>query len=417
MVRWRCFSSLFLVLLAVSCQTPADRWISEHYTAEEKAGLLVEKAQRTFEAMVDRDDLSDLPVLRAALQLAQETAPGNTKVRQASQQLELYVTQKRTDSQATVRTLTAKPSLTDKEKYRLVVLLRQLEQLSAAGLDLSKLNAQTAGIRAEVVKKTAETLVVAEKAVLAARTDTETIRSVASTAAAIEALRQVQGPTPEVNKAVERLAAYVVSTEKTGLELVAKAVKLQDYSSASKALAQVTKLYAAAAIEPGPALDGWSYRIALEWARVLFNAKKYAEASSRISDALAVQSTAEALDLRDKITQAATFRDWDGAYDDLDRQIEALIRGGDWKTAWNSVVTTTQRLTKEENKTRIAARRKQILDGVHELYDRSVAAYNEEDFPEAKTGFETVVAVDPSWKLSRAYLEKVKGKLQALGTP
>ena len=72
-------------------------------------------------------------------------------------------------------------------------------------------------------------------------------------------------------------------------------------------------------------------------------------------------------------------------------------------------------MKKDDTKGQATARRKQILDGVHVLYDKAVKSYNEEDYAEAKLGLDIVVAVDPGYLLAKSYHEKAKSKIQALG--
>jgi len=408
---------LLAAVLLASCQTAPDRWLTDHLTPSEKADLLADRAEAALERLTETGDFGQADRARQLFVLARTADPAGTRASEGLKKLDAAVAGKQAESQAAVRSLTAKAVLTDKEKYTLAVLVRRLELLNAPGVDLSKLRSQTAAVRDEVLKATRATLAAAEKALAAAKTDPALVKAVGAAATAAEALRAVEPAPGEAAKAVDRLGAFLAGKSREGVAAAETQRRQGDFAAADRALDQLRALYRAAGLTLTPDLEEAAYRTDYLWAKKLFDDRKYGEAASRIADALDHRSTAEALELRDRIAQAAAVRDWDAEYDTLDRQIDTLIRGGDLKTAWNLVQSAGPRLKKDEPKSRLAARRRQVLEEAHELYDAAVAAYNEEDYAEAQGRLETVAAVDPTWKLTRSYLDKVKSKLLLLGAP
>lgn len=405
------------MLPALSCQTAPDRWLTDHLTPAEKADLLNDRAEAALARLTESGDVGQADRARQLFVLAKAADPSGTRAAEGLKKLDAAVAGKQAESQAAVRTLTAKAVLSDKEKYTLTLLVRRLELLNAPGVDLAKLKTQTAPIRDEVLRTTKAALAAAEKAVTDAKTDAALVKAVGAEASAADALKAVEPPPGESAKAVDRLAVFLAKKSRDGVAAAEVQRKLGDFASANRLLDQLRALYRAAGLTPAADLEDASYRTDFLWAKKLFDEKKYGEAASRDSDALDHRSTPEALELRDRIAQAAAARDWDAEYEGLDRQIDGLIRGGDLRTAWNLVQTAGPRLKKDETKTRLTARRRQILDGSHDLYDTAVAAYNDEDYAEAQGRLEVVSAIDPTWKLTRSYLDKAKAKLALLGAP
>jgi len=48
------------------------------------------------------------------------------------------------------------------------------------------------------------------------------------------------------------------------------------------------------------------------------------------------------------------------------------------------------------------------------VYERAVAAYNEEAYEDARDGLRTVIAIVPNYQKAAAYMEKANIKLRAL---
>lgn len=404
-----------ILLVLTACVTPADRWIADHLSAREKAALLVDKGLAAYDRMVEADDFTAAPGIKATLQLALETDPLEPRAPDALKRVDAFLTRRQNETKAEVKTLVGKSSLTDREKYQLVVLVRQLEALSVPGVDLSQLVKQTATIRAEVLKKSVQNLADAEKALGKAQGEPAAGKALAAISQAIGALRAVAPLSNEAESAARRLTGELDVRAKADLSKARGARQAKDYSAATKALDHIEKTLVPPGYRPGPEVADLKYQVSFEWARTLFEARKHGEAASRVGDALEVRVTAEALDLREKINQAASFRDWDAEYEGVDRQLADLVQAGDLKTAWNLVNSTLPKLKKDATKTRLATRQKQIVDGAHELYEEAVRAYSEEDYGEALAGFDTVAAIDPRWKLTKAYLDKARAKTQVLG--
>jgi len=404
-----CLLWIVVALLGVvSCQTPVDRWLADHLSDREKSGILVDKALDAFQKAQDSNDLVSIPGIKATLQLADSLDPTNPQIVETQKKVEAYLNRRVAESQNKVKALSDKGSLTYKEKYTLVVLVQQLQVLSPPGVDLSKLGTQTAAVRAEVVA--AETKAVAE----AAKTEAAAGKALANEYKAIASLRQVDPRNSDADAASSQLTKELATRAQAYLDAAKKASAAKDYPAADRALDKIDQVLAGAGYQTTSETDSLRYTLSLDWARALLADKKFGEAAGRVNDALAVQVTSEALELREKIAQVSSVRDWDAEYDALEAQLDALIKAGDLKGAWNLQNETGPRLKKDDTKTRLAVRRNQILDAVHARYDSALASYNDEDYGDAKAGFDVVAAVDPGYKLTRAYQDKARARLQLL---
>lgn len=400
------------LVFLVGCLTPTDRWLVENLTPEEKAALLVDRSLAAYQSMVDSDRLEGLASVRATLDLALVTHPGDPRATEAQRKLNAFVEKRQSEARARVQTLVAKPALTDREKFTLVVLVRQLEQLAVPGVEIAALTSQAAPIRAEVIQTLLSDLATAERAPTQGPNAVKSIKAVASV---IQDLSAVDPQLPEVQAARARLETRVDAVTKADFDLAAQSLRSRDYPATLKTLGRIDQAFDAAGVPSVSQVVELRYQTQYAWAQALFTAKSYAEASSRVADALSLRATPEAAALREKISQAAAFRDWDAEYDALDKQIEGLVRSGDLQTAWNLVITGAARLKKDATKARIEARRKAVLDAVHALYETGVKAYNEEDYATAKAAFDTVAAIEPGWKLTKSYQDKARAKAQFLG--
>lgn len=400
-----------LVVLG-GCLTQTDRWLVENLSPAEKAALLVDRSLQAYQALVDSESLGGVASVRATLDLALKTDPGNPRATEALNKLDAFVQRRQSEARARVQALVTKPSLTDREKFTLVVLVRQLEQLAVPGVDLAPLTSQAAPIRVEVIQTLLKNLVAAEAA---PSSGPNAIKSIKAIASVIHDLGAVDPPNPQLRAAAQRLEVRVNTLTSADLESANKTLQARDYPATVRTLDRIEQTFDAAGSLPPSQFTDLRYQTLYAWAQSLFNAKAYAEASSRVNDALALRATPEAAALREKISQAAAFRDWDAEYDSLDRQIDALVRSGDLPTAWNLVITGAARLKKDATKTRIEARKKAVLDAVHSLYEAGVKAYNDEDYAAAKAAFDTVAAIDPGWKLTKSYQDKARAKVQFLG--
>jgi hypothetical protein len=412
--RWWGVAALGAAVVLAGCQTPGDRWLADHLSPREKSTLMVDKGLATLEQVADEGDLSLIPSVQAAFRAALSVDPTDPRIIEAQKKLDTYLAKRRTEGQARLKVLTDKASLTDKEKYTLVVLVRQLELLAPPGLDLSKVSAQTAPIRAEVLRKATLAVTDAEKTLAAAKTETLVAKALSRVYKAIGDLRQLDAKNPDAEAAAGRLSTELNRRAKVWLDAGKKAWLARDYQGAIRSLDRIDQVLTGAGYQPTAQADEVRYGASLDWARALYNDKKYGEAGTRINDALAVEATPDALDLREKIIQAASVRDWDAEYDALDRQLDSLIKAGELKTAWSLAASTSARLKKDDTKAQLAARRRQILDAAHDVYDASIASYNDEDYGDAKSGFDLVAAIDPGWKLTRAYQDKARARLQLL---
>lgn len=398
--------------VVVGCLTPTDRWLVENLSPEEKAALLVDRSLMVYQTLVDSDRLEGLPGVRTTLELALKTHPGDPRATEALKRLNAFVEKRQAEARSRVQALVAKPTLTEKEKFTLVVLVRQLEQLAAPGVELAPLTAQAAPIRAEVIQTLLARLAAVEAASVSGATSVKAIRDIN---AVIQDLGAVDPEHPEVRASRQRLEARVAALVDTDIGLATKSLQARDYPATMRTLGRIDQTLDAAGSTSTSQVADLRYKTLYGWAESLFAAKAYAEASSRINDALALRATPEAAALREKISQAAAFRDWDAEYEALDKQIDALVRAGDLQTAWNLVIAGAARLKKDATKARIEARRKAVLEAVHGLYETGVRAYNEEDYTTAKAAFDTVAAIDPGWKLTKSYQDKARAKVQFLG--
>lgn len=415
LLRWTVVAALLAALSG--CLSPSDKWLTQNLSPSEKAGLITARGQSLYETLLEKDDLSLIPSVRSVYATALLADPGNEKTLEAQKTLDTWVTKRQTDAKGKAASLTAKKPelLTEKEKYDLVVVFRQLKVLAPPDFNLVELETKVAPLEAEVIAYSTKRILTYEQSLAVAKSEASIAVILSSIKNSIAALVLIDPKNPEAAAAEKRLSLSIEEHLSSNLADAKKALTAKSYSDAVKALAVVDKTLTSVGAEPPEDVQKLRYQVYFDWAKSLFDSKKFSEATSRINSALAVKSTEEALDLKVKIGRSASARDFDAEYAAIDKQIEGLIKSGDFDAAWSMIGTTLPQLKKDDTKAQATSRRKQILDGVHDLYDSAVKSYNEEDYAEAKLGLDIVVAVDPGYLLAKSYYEKAKSKIQALG--
>ena len=414
-----CGWSLVVVLLATlaGCLSPTDKWLTQNLTASEKSAIIASRGLVLYEKLLAEKDYTLVAQIRAYYATALVADAANSKTLEAIDALDAWLTKRQSDAKQTAATLTAKKpeTLTEKDKIELVLVFRELKGLAPPDFDLLALEARVAPLEVEVLALFTKRIESDEKALAAAKTESAKTPLFVSLKNSVAALQKLDPKNPDVASAEARLAASLNAHLAISVGDTRKALGAKNFAEAVKALIVADKTLAAVSLDPPEDVQKLRYQIYFDWAKNLFDTKKYSEATSRINSALAVQSTDEALDLKVKIARAATTRDFDAEYAAIDKQIDGLIKSGDFNAAWSMVGTTLPQLKKEDTKAQATARRKQILEGVRSLYEKAVKSYNEEDYAEAKLGLDIVVAVDPGYLLAKSYHEKAKAKIQALG--
>ncbi|MEI8094688.1 MAG: hypothetical protein WCG80_10775 [Spirochaetales bacterium] len=421
--RWGSVLAALILFGLVGCQTPpvqlspSEQWIKDNLSVREKSDVLVDKGTALYAQMLDEDSLKYIAKIKTILETALKADPANQRASEALKTLDTFVTKRQTDAQNKVKVLTAKSAatLSEKEKYDLVVVFQQLQLLAPPNFDLKKLNDQVTPIRTEVVKTKSANIQDYETKLQNPKFESSAGKMVSLMHDEIVSLQVVDPTNAGAKAATDWLDKFLVARNQTDLEAAKKAYAAKDYSTAAKTAGRVEQSLAGIGSDNTGEVDALLYKVYFDWAKDLLTAKKYGEATSRVGEALNLNSTAEALDLRDKIAKASLTRDYDAEYDSIDKQLASLIAAGDLKTAWNLANSTGNQLKKEDTKTKLSGRKKQILDATHALYDAAVASYGDEDYREAKLGFDVVVAIDPAWQLVKSYQDKAKAKLQALG--
>lgn len=157
-----------------------------------------------------------------------------------------------------------------------------------------------------------------------------------------------------------------------------------------------------------------TYTLYFQWAKALDAKGQASDASDKLDQAIAARRSAEALELRKKISAKATSTNQEAAFDAALPEIDKSIAKGDYAAATRRI-DSASRLTKDKAKLdQLDSRRAKMRDSIAGLYEAGVAAYRSEDFKTAIDKLSSVVGFNADYEQAGDYLAKAKEKQKLL---
>ena len=156
------------------------------------------------------------------------------------------------------------------------------------------------------------------------------------------------------------------------------------------------------------------YDVYMRWGTSHYNAKRYSSAAAKADQALAIQRTTEAVNLKAKSRQVASAPDHDADINTIISGVEVSIARGNLLEAWDTCNANIPRMKQKANQDRLAAKKNEILAALKPVYAAGITAYNDEDYDLARDKFSQIVAIQASYEQAQAYLDRTNSKLRAL---
>jgi len=152
------------------------------------------------------------------------------------------------------------------------------------------------------------------------------------------------------------------------------------------------------------------YTLDYQWARSLSARKAYAQAETKVNDAVSLKRTDEALSLKKKIAERAAQAEQQVSLEASLQQIDSLIDQGELVAASSRVEALARRMDDQQSLDLLDGRREKIRSFLPSLYEKAVQDYRSEDFKGAVDLFQTIVSIDVGYEQAADYLDKATAK-------
>jgi tetratricopeptide (TPR) repeat protein len=408
-------AALIVAVFASSCVSQPDQFILSETTPREKSAMLTAKGIDMYDTLLlEKNDLSTVPQIRMIFVNALSFDPLNKQAETYLIRIQSFKSERLAAYIKRAKALRDKKTLTDRESYELCLSVRRSLDLDASNTEALKLEKDTIDVLKQVVGKRVASLDVLEKTLFVEKTDAGVEAIIPQTARLINEITQIDSGNSNAAAFRKDIDAFVADRVRKDSDAAKAALAKKDWAGAEAAVLRAERILKGLGRTLTPEIVSLRRQTYLEWAKVLFSQGKYELADVKVSAALVIDSGPVALDLKARIFAARTARDFDSDLADALEAIDSRIASGDLSGAWVLIGAGLSLAKTSASKELLAARKSTVLAKLGGVYERAVAAYNEEAYEDARDGLRTVIAIVPNYQQAAAYLEKINIKLRAL---
>jgi hypothetical protein len=152
------------------------------------------------------------------------------------------------------------------------------------------------------------------------------------------------------------------------------------------------------------------YELDYRWARSLYAHKGYVLARQKISEALRISATDEALALKRRIADLASQEERQASFDESLQQIDDLIQQGDLAAANARIEAVAKTVQDAPRLDQLDSRRQKVRSYLPQMYADAVNDYRNENFKDAIDLLQTIVSIDVTYEQAADYLDKATAK-------
>ena len=412
-IRPAILTALIVAVFASSCASQPDLFILSETTPREKSAILTAKGIDMYDTLLlEKNDVSAVPKIRLFFVNALLADPLNKQAETYLIRIQSFKTERLAAYIKRAKALKDKKSLTDRESYDLCLSVRHALDLDASSPEALKLEKDIADVSKQVIEKRVAALDALEKRLMVEKADAEAI--IPQTTRLINEITQIDSGNSNAAAFRKDIDAFVAERIRKDTDVAKAALSKKNWAGAEAAVLQAERILEGLGRSLTPEIKSLRRQTYLEWAKVLFSQGKYELADVKVSAALVIDSDPVALDLKARIFAARTARDFDSDLADALEAIDSRIASGDLSGAWVLIGVGLSLSKTSASKDQLTARKSTVQAKLGGVYERAVAAYNEEAYEDARDGLRTVIAIVPNYQQAAAYLEKVNIKLRAL---
>jgi hypothetical protein len=406
---------LIVAALVTSCASQSDLFILSEVTPREKSALLTAKGIDMYDTLLlEKNDISAVPKIRMFFVNALSADPLNKQAETYLIRIQSFKTERLAAYLKRAKALRDKKSRTDRESYDLCLSVRHALDLDASSPEALKLEKDIIEVLKQVIEKRVVSLDALEKRLLVEKDNAEVEAVILQAARLINEITQIASGSFNAAALSKDIDNFVADRVRKDSDVAKAALAKKDWAGAEAAILRAERILGNLGRTLTPEIKSLRRQTYLEWAKVLFSQGKYELADVKVSAALVIDSDPIALDLKARIFKARTARNFDSDLADALEAIDSRIASGDLSGAWVLIGAGLSQAKTSASKDQLTARKSIVQAKLGGVYERAVAAYNEEAYEDARDGLRTVIAIFPSYQQAAAYLEKTNIKLRAL---
>jgi tetratricopeptide (TPR) repeat protein len=433
------FISLAAAIILSACVSAnTDVFIAKNMSSKEKSRIIFEKGLDLYNSkLMENNDLQAIPEVRGYFEAAVQADPENLKAQEYLSKTDAFKAHRFESYLKNAKRLRDKKGRTDGESFELVLSTQRASDLDAVNGELIKLKIDTAEIRKMVIQKRVDSLETLEKKLKASKAPSEVAKLVPQTNKIISEVQLIDPGNRDAAGVKRSMDDVVLGFAKKDLEDTRNFMTVKKYANAETCLLRAEKTLSNVTKEKNPEVVSLKYQLYFKWAQEFYAQKQYISADNRVNIAISANKTAEALDLKNRISRAVAAKsqagrlakagpkvlkpgspletkDYDAEIDGVLESVDATIARDDLRGAMDLIDFNIEMMKVQANVDKLQAKKAIIIDKLKSIYSDSVASYNEEDYETARDGFRSVIRIDPDYEQAQAYLEKANNKIRAL---
>jgi hypothetical protein len=424
--RFICVGLVLALGVCACASTQADYFIVTHYSPGEKAEFLVQKGINLYnDKLIEKNDIKAVPEVRGYFQNALQADPSNKVAERYLDKVDSFKAERLKTYLSYAQKLKDKKNRTDRDNYELCLSVQRAIDLNNLNSEAIKLKFETGDIRKQVIQKRVASLAEFEKKLLAEKNQANIEKALPQTAKTINEIIVLDAGNKDAERSRKNLEAFVDARVGADIGLAEGFLSRKDFPNAKLAAERAERMLKGASAEPRSDIASLKYRIAFKWAQELYALKKYESANTRVSEAIAINRTPEAIDLKNRIAKSRGYKgtatvaapaaiDYDSDSDAIVEDIDARLAAGELVAAWGLCADALGKFKQPANKQLVEKRKASILEKMKGVYSQAVSDYNAENYEEARDGLKVVVMINPGYEQAQAYLDRTNNKLRAL---
>ncbi len=401
----------FVLGLLFSCGPSKSDIVLSSMTNKDKAAILNKKGISMYKEMVDSGDVKKAPDVKNIFQQALEFDPGNNESAAYISRVDKFVGDTVGKYLGAAKVNLEKKQRTDNDDYSLCVLLQKAASIDPANKDLNTLKDSSKDIREKFAKKmqsSGDAALAAAK--ISKKKDVQEKGAITAIRFYNKGLTASTGQDPALNSKKAEAAGIISSSIDSMLTEARNLAGQKKYKEAEIIEIKISFYNSVIDNKYDDALKRLQYDINFNWAIQLFNAGNLDAASDKIEVAVRSNKTDEAVSLQAKIQDKKNNADIAASFPIWVQNIDELITRLDFLPAMQKINYIEARIKDAPRKAQLEVRKKRMAAQVETLYKTAVNNFINENYDDAATQFEGVLAVSPGYKDANNYLQEARSK-------
>lgn len=418
-MKYRSFGPALLgavaFILLSSCVSSSDLYLAKNVPEADKAELLYSQGVAQYEiSILQQNDLTAIPRVRKFFEYALDLDPLHPKAQVYITRIDDYADRQFNRYMERAKKLYAIKNRSATEEYDMVYAVARAGEVRSFDRELMQLKSNTREQRNAIVERRMGPLLDHEERILAEKDPRVLARLVPEANRLMQSIDNVDPGNRTVERTRQTVGEHIATLAEKDIDEAKTHLAKNRYAEAEASLVKAEKTISGFDAPVREEIAQLKYDVYMRWGTSHYNAKRYSSATAKADQALAIQRTTEAVNLKAKSRQVASAPDHDADINTIISGVEVSIARGNLLEAWDTCNANIPRMKQKANQDRLAAKKNEILAALKPVYAAGITAYNDEDYDLARDKFSQIVAIQASYEQAQAYLDRTNSKLRAL---